>query len=58
MATIFGALFIAVVAIVAFAAMSLIHDALNSCIRAADALERIADALEDDEEMEVSDDES
>ncbi len=53
----FGALFIVVVAIVAFSAASLIDDALNSCIRAADALERIADALEDDEETEVSDDE-
>ena len=58
MATFFGVLFIAVVAIGAFAATSLIYDVLNLCIRAADALERIADALEDDEETEVSDDES
>ena len=57
MATFFGVLFVAVVAIVAFAATALIHDALNSCIRAADALERIADALEDDEDTEISDDE-
>lgn len=58
MATFFGVLLVAVVAITVFAAASLIYDVLNSCIRAADALERIADALEDDEETEVSDDES
>lgn len=58
MATFFGVLIVAAFSLVAFAATSLIYDALNSCIRAADVLERIADALEDDEETEVSDDES
>ena len=50
MAIIFGVLFIAAVVFVVFICVSLIYDALNSCIRVADALERIADALEADEE--------
>ena len=58
MATFFGVLFIAAVALIAFAATSLIYDALNSCIRMADALEWIADALEADEETGGADDES
>ena len=58
MATIFGVLFIAAVVFVVFVGVSLICDALNSCIRAADALERIADALEADEETGGADNES
>ena len=52
MATVLGALFIVLVALAAFIGASLLWDALNLCIRVANALERIANALEDDEEAE------
>lgn len=58
MAIIFGVLFIAAVVLVVFIGVSLIYDALNSCIRAADALDRIANALEADEETGGADNES
>ncbi len=58
MAIIFGVLFIAAVVFVVFIGVSLIYDALNSCIRVADALDRIANALEADEETGGADDES
>jgi hypothetical protein len=57
MTTVFGVLLIAGVVLAGTVSVFLICDALSACIRAADALERIANALEDDEEMEVSDDE-
>ena len=54
MATVLGALFIVLFVLAVFVGVSLLWDALNSCIRAANALERIANALEDDEEAEGS----